>query len=196
MKHVIKTLKNSMLIVAVFTALTSSATETSPYSIDDTKTALTLNNVKMGDVLSIKDENGEVLYTEHIKVSGTYKKGFDLTALPNGNYFFEVDKDVEVKIIPFTVTNKNVAFNKNKEYISYKPYVRQKGDMLFVSKLALDREPLQVHIYADGNNGYELLLSEKLEGTQSLEKVYRLEKGNYKLVLISNDKEFTKFINN
>lgn len=196
MKHVIKTLKNSILVVAVFTALTSNATEASTYPVDNAKTALTLSNVKIGDILSIKDENGEVLYTEQIKVSGTYKKGFDLTALPNGNYFFEVDKAVEVKIIPFTVANKNVAFNKSEERISHKPFVRQKDDMVFVSKLALDNEPLHVYIYANNNTGDELLLSEKLEGTKSLEKVYRLGKGNYKLVLTSNEREFTTFINN
>jgi hypothetical protein len=40
------------------------------------------------------------------------------------------------------------------------------------------------------------LHSEKITGVQAIERVYKLEKGNYKIIINSDNKEFTKFINN
>tara|TARA_R110002049_G_scaffold219075_3_gene390810 strand:+ start:1170 stop:1763 length:594 start_codon:yes stop_codon:yes gene_type:complete len=197
MKKAINTIKKSLLAVTVFTATLGNATEISSTIKEDLKeTALTLKNVKKGDLISIKDYSGIVLYKELINFSGTYRKGFDLTALPNGDYFFEVDKDLEVKTIPFTVQSNKVVFNKEAEVITYKPYVRQKEDLVLISKLAPNLEPLNISVYAETNGFYELAYSEKIEGTQTIERVYKLNKGNYKIIFKSNNKEFTKFINN
>ena len=198
MKKVIRTIKKSLLAVTVFATMLGNANEISPLSIkeDLKKTALTINNVKVGDLLTIKDYNGIVLYKELINASGTYKKGFDLTALPNGNYFFEVDKDLEIKTIPFTVKSNEVVFNKEEELITFKPYVRQKDDLVFISKLAPNLEALSIDIYSDASGNFELAYSEKIEGSQTIERTYKLEEGNFKIILKSSNKEFTKFINN
>lgn len=197
MKNVKKTIKKSILIVTVFASMLTSATEISKLKLvkeELTKTALTLNNVKAGNLLTIKDYSGVILYKELINSSGTYKKGFDLTALPNGAYFFEVDKDLEILTIPFTVNANKVAYNK--ETTAFKPLVNQKNNLVFISKLSPNLEAVNIRIYADNNNDYELLYSEKIEGVQTVERIYKLEKGKYKIVFNSNNQEFTKFINN
>lgn len=163
---------------------------------DVIKTALTINNVKAGNLLSIIDSNGLTLYKEAIEATGTYKKGFDLTALPNGSYSFEVNKDFEINTIPFTVSNSEVVFNKEKEVTIFKPYIREKNDMLYISKLAPKYASLTIDIYANYDGVFEIINSDKIENTQIIEKVYKLEKGNYKIILTSDNKEYTKFINN
>ncbi|WP_432416484.1 hypothetical protein, partial [Flavivirga aquatica] len=112
MKNVIKIIKKSLVIATVFATILSNATEVSLITVkeDVKKTALTINNVKKGNLLSIKDSNGIILYKELIKTTGTYKKGFDLAVLPDGNYFFVVDKDLEVNTIPFSVNSSKVLF--------------------------------------------------------------------------------------
>mgnify|MGYP000648653526 CR=1 FL=1 len=197
MKKAINTIKKSILLVTVFTTMLSNANEISlTYKEDLKETALTINNVKAGNLLSIKDYNGIVLYKELINFNGTYKKGFDLTELPDGNYFFEVDKDLEIKTIPFTVSSKKVVFNREEETSIYKPYIRQKENLVLISKLAPNLEPLKVSIYSESTNNSELIYSQKIEGLQSIELAYRLKKGSFKIVFNSNGKEFTKFINN
>ena len=197
MKKVINTIKKSLLVVTIFTTSLSNANEISSITNGDLKeTELTLKNVKKGNLLSIIDYNGVILYKELINSSGTYRKGFDLTALPEGNYFFEVDKDLEIKTIPFTVKSNEVVFNKEAEDITYKPYVRQKDDLVLLSKFAPNLEVLKIAIYSEVNGFHELVYSEKVEDTQTIERVYKLEKGNYKIVFHSNNKEFTRFINN
>ena len=196
MKNVIETLKKSLLVVTVCTAMLGNANEIFTDKVEVKKTALTLKNVKAGNLLTIKDSNGIILYKEQINFSGTYKKGFDLTALPNGNYFFVVDKDLEIKTIPFTVEFNEVKFTKEDEVIFFKPFVKQKDNLLFVTKLALEAEPVEIKIYAIVNGFYELAHSEKIKGTQTIERTYKLQKGNYKITFNSNNQEFTKFINN
>jgi hypothetical protein len=194
MKNIIKTLKNSILVVTIFASMLSTANEITNDKI--ISTAITLNNVKVGNLLSIRDYNGAILYKETLTISGTYRKGFDLSALPDGDYFFEIDKDLEVTNIPFTVASKKVTYKRAEQTTIFKPYVNQVNDMLFVSKLAPNLEALTISIYSDYNSEYELIHTEKVEGVQAIEKVYKLQKGNYKIVFNSNNKEFTKFINN
>ena len=159
--------------------------------------ALTLENVSSGNSLTIKDSNGIVLYKELIKTSGTYKKGFDLTALPDGNYVFELNKDLEIKLIPFTVAAEKVEFNKGEAKSIFKPYVRQKDNKVLISKLALNGEPVTINIYANSDDTYKLSYSETIKGIKAIGKVYELKQGaSYRITLKSNNKEFTTFINN
>ena len=66
-----------------------------------------------------------------------------------------------------------------------------KKSILLVSILTM-----MISFYNEKNSACEMLLSEKTEGAQNIERVYKLEKENYKIVFNSNNLEFTKFINN
>jgi len=197
MKNTIKTSKKILLTVAMLTAMLGNANETSFNIKDDAKkTALTINNVKEGNLISIKDQNGIILYKELIQTSGSYEKRFDLTALPNGDYFFELDKDLEIKTIPFTVKSNNVVFNKEKEVVIFKPYVNQKKGLVLISKLAPNLEPLTINIYAETNTGLKPVHHENIKGEKIIERVYKLNKGKFLIVFNSNGRTFKKFINN
>jgi hypothetical protein len=197
----IKNIKKSILMVALMTTSLSYANAPTTLIVkkDLKRTALVLENVKKGELISIKDNSGITLYKEFIKSSGTYSRGFDLTALPNGDYFFELDGDVEIKTIPFIVESSKVIFDNSKKTIIFKPLTRLKEDKIIVSKLALDLEPLKIDLYYKGNDGtYELLNSETIKNTRTINRVYKLSskaKGNYKVEYRSNGKEFTDYIN-
>jgi hypothetical protein len=173
----------------------------STYSLDNHKesTILTLNNVKKGHQLVIKDANLLILYKEAIQQSGTYSKGFDLTALPDGNYYFELDKDVEIVTIPFRVTASVVTFEKEKESVIYKPTVRLDDNHLFVSRLSLTAQPLTIKLYYRGSfgQGKDLIFAEEVENTKIVERVYELskqKKGTYTIIFESEGREFVEYI--
>ena len=193
-------LTKSILIATLFATIHSKAVTEPTYGVkpyDIGKMALTLENVSSGNSLTIKDSNGIVLYKELIKTSGTYKKGFDLTALPDGNYVFELNKDLEIKLIPFTVAAQKVEFNKAEVKSIFKPYIRQKDNKVLISKLALNGEPVTINIYANSDDTYKLSYSETIKGIKAIGKVYELKQGaSYRVTLKSNNKEFTTFINN
>jgi hypothetical protein len=171
------------------------------YSLDIHKesTILTFNNVKKGHQLVIKDTNLLILYKEAIQKNGAYSKRFDLTALPNGDYYFELDKDVEIVIIPFKVISNKVTFDKAKETVVYKPTVRLENNHLFVSRLSLDAQPLSIKMYYSSSfgQGTDLIFSEEIENTKIVKRIYELskqKKGNYTIVFTSDGREFEEYI--
>ncbi|MFI0429812.1 hypothetical protein [Mariniflexile sp. HMF6888] len=203
MKNVLNTSKKGILMVTMFATLLSFANEVSFFKIENDagRTSLTLNNVKQGNLLSIKDDNGIVLYKELIEQSGIYSKGFDLTSLPNGSYIFELDKDVEIQTIPFTVSSNTVTFKKEMETTIFKPVTRVKGDVVFVSRLSLNKAPMDIAIYyVDAESAFnkpELIYSEKIKDTENASRIYKLtgkDKGHYNIVFTTEGRVFTKEI--
>ncbi|MEP3837306.1 MAG: hypothetical protein ABJM36_06640 [Algibacter sp.] len=200
MKNTIKNSKKGILMVTMFATLLSFANDVSLFNIKNEakRTSLTLLNVKQGNLLSVKDVNGIVLYKELIQESGNYTKGFDLTALPDGNYIFELDKDMEIRTIPFTVSSNMVLFDKESETTIYKPMFVVKENLLLLTKLALNEAPLNIKIYFLGHGGEKLMYSENIENTKSIQKAYKLEGlkyGSYKIICTSDGRVFTKEIN-
>lgn len=164
-------------------------------STKKTPTIVSFNNVKKGHQLIIKDANLLILYKESIQKNGHYSKGFDLTSLPDGTYYFELDKDVEICVIPFTVNANQVTFEKEKETIIYKPTVRLDGRYLYVSRLSLDTQPLKVELHYRESSQYEktLLFSEEIKNKKIFERIYELskeKKGEYILLFKSQGREF------
>jgi hypothetical protein len=197
MKNVFKHTKKGILIVAMMSSIVGFTDEAKLLITKKSKnTALVLNNVKQGHLISIKDKDGIILYKEAVQVNGLYKKGFDLASLPNGNYFFEIDKDLEINTIPFKVEANKVLFSKKEESTFYKPYINLKDDVVYVTKLSLKDEAIKVHIYLEQGNNFELVHTERANNVMTFEKAFKLEKGNYKIVINSNNKEYTKFVNN
>ncbi len=202
MKNVIKHSKKVFLMVALFATVMGYAKEPSFYisTNEDDRTTLTLAYVKEGNLFTIKDENGLILYKESIQQSGTYTKGFDLTALPDGAYFFELDKDVEITTIPFSVKSNLVTFDKEMAETIFKPTTSVKDDLVLVSQLSLNEAPFTVEIYFEGNGfgaSDELVFSETIENTQTIKRVYKLTgltNGSYKIVYKTEGKEFVEYI--
>lgn len=162
------------------------------------KTAITFINVKKGNVLTIKDSYGTTLYKELLDHSGIYTKGFDLSELPNGDYIFEMNKDLEINTVPFTVSSNNVVFDKENESKIFKPLTRVKDDLVYVSKLALDNESLNIKIFFETENeDFGLVYSEIISENKMISRVFKLsQKGNYRIVYHSQGREFIENINN
>ena len=189
--------RKSLVVIMLTMSLTTQAHDVDLTSKEKERivTNLHLDNVKQGSVLTIIDRNGLVLYNEAIKKSGDYSKGFDLTTLPDGEYFFELDSDLKIIIIPFNVKSNEVIFDKEAEKLIYKPVVRAKDHMVYVSKVALDESPLSYKIYFADNR--DLVYSEKFEASDDIKKVYDFsasKKGSYLFVFESNGRRYTKVI--
>ncbi|MBU2951422.1 hypothetical protein KO493_12015 [Tamlana agarivorans] len=192
MNNILKNTKKGFLMIALFGTMVSFADVPAFYNVnvDANNTTLTLNYAKVGSSVSIKDVHGSILYTETIKMTGRYKKNFDLAFLPDGKYFFEVDKDLEIEEIPFTLNSGVAVFNKNDEKVVYKPFIRVSNDLVYISKLNFDNEDLNVNIYFTKNNSMnsELVVSETIKSDKNIQKIYKLKdlgKGSYNIVLNS-----------
>ncbi|MEM6515104.1 MAG: hypothetical protein AAF688_02895 [Bacteroidota bacterium] len=185
-----KTVKN-ILIVAIMFALSIGYSVNEETNPTKSKTVLVFSNVKKGHELIVKTVNGKVVYRETIERNGTYAKRFDLTALEDGQYIIELDKDFEIVLKPFNIVDHKVNFLKEQEASIFKPVVRLEDDKLMISQLALDKNPLNMELYYEG----ELIYQVKMETESIIEKVFKLsenQKGEYSLRFSSGDRIFNE----
>ncbi|AUC82812.1 hypothetical protein [Lacinutrix sp. Bg11-31] len=195
-----KAIQKSLLLVAVLVTMINYASNVSPLNEDENikKIVLTLNNVKEGQQLLIKDDNQVILYKEAISKSGDYKKGFDLTALPNGDYYFELNKDIVIEVIPFKVNYNVVTFNKDNKMEIFKPFVTLKNNTVFVSLLTLDAKPVSLSIYYNNDGSMELIHKETIINAVNIQKSYKLDAtktGSYIFSINTEGRAFSNSIN-
>ena len=197
-----KVITHSICMLVMITSIaTSFASNASSLNAEKENMEITfkLENVKAGQQLFIKDVNGLVLYKKIIEKEGIYTNKYDLTALPNGLYYFEHEKDYQIKIIPFIVAFNEVTFNKESEKTIFKPVLKVKDNHLFFSKLDLNQEDAKINIYYTPNklsSEYDLLHTEKFEGTLKIERIYSLSKtrkGDYKVVVNANGRDYIEY---
>jgi hypothetical protein len=190
-------IKKSLVVLGLFTSLMSFA-NAGPEVIKEKESKITnmsFKSVKQGSKLTIKDANGLVLYKEFISKTGKYSKGFDLTDLPNGDYYFELESDLKIVLIPFNVALSEVNFIKEEKNTIYKSVVRVKDEMVYLSRPSIDETPIDVKIFFSEN--YDLVLSEKFDKESELKRVYdfsKSKKGNYVFVFESNGRKYSKSI--
>lgn len=188
-----KTIK-SILLVAIMlgTFISYAAMITKPTdSVDGKNVKVEFKSVKMGQALTIKDDNGKIHYNRLVENDGDFSMTFDLSSLPNGNYKAELDKNFEIIIKSFKITDGIVTFFTQDNVKVFKPIIRKKGDLLYVSKKSFSKKPLNIIIYY--NN--KVIVKDKVK--EDLNKIYRLpedKKGDYKIVIKSNEREYIEIV--
>lgn len=194
MKNLIKT---SVFVGILLTSVIVSATSNDPYVRVSTISSKTFNfgllNFDGKINVYIKDTEGEVLFNENYKGS-YYSKNFDFSDMPNGEYFVEIDGQTKITTIPFNVSNHSVNFKNEFKKDLFKPVVRRDGNDIYITKLALKNEALQIAIFDENNN---LLHIEELKGEINLSRKFNiemLEKGVYNFVLKTEGRTFKKQI--
>jgi len=186
-----KTVKQILVVALMLTLVTGYSVNIESKPLKD-KTVLVFSNVKKGHELLVKTFNGEVVHRETIEKNGTYAKNFDLTALEDGLYLVELNKDFEIVLRPFKIVANKVSFLKDLEKSIFKPVVRTESNKVMISQLALNEKPLKVELYFNG----DLIHKEELETKSIIEKVYQLaenQKGRYTLRMTSGDRLFVEY---
>ncbi|TXD50129.1 DUF3244 domain-containing protein [Polaribacter sp. IC073] len=191
MKTIIK--KYLVAIIMLVTSINyANEKATSINTIDGKKVRVEFKAVKKGHTLSIKNEDGTLIYSKELKNSGNFSQIFDLSKLEEGNYTTELEKDYEITVKYFAVLDNKISFNK--EETIFKPVIRAENNLVLISKITFNKEPLKVSLYYKD----ELILSETITRTASetiLNKVYRVskeKKGDYKVIVSSNDRSYLK----
>ena len=157
--------------------------------INNTQLKVVYNDVKKGHTLTLRTEDGEKIYSEAITKDGQLVKVLDLSALENGTYSIELEKDFSIVVNTIKVENNQVTFIENNDSVIFKPVVRTEDNLLLVSKIAFDKKPLLITIYYKD----EVIYSETLESKSIINKAYRLQKetkGAYRVVLHNNNRSY------
>ena len=187
------TLKRYLIVALMFGTLINYATEKNNTSniADGKKVKVEFTAVKKGQVLSIKDANGSIVYKDIIENSGNYSKIFDITILKNGRYTTELEKNFEIIIKPFFVENGLVTFLTQNTKTIFKPIIRTAENLVFISKMSFDNAPIKITLYYEG----AIIYSETIKEEKELERVFRLlktKKGAYRVAINSKKRGYSK----
>lgn len=157
--------------------------------VNDTKLKVVYNDVKKGHTLRLRTEDGEKIYSEAITIDGQLVKVLDLSALENGTYKIELEKDFSILVNTIKIENNTIIFSEDNDSVIFKPLVRNDNNLLLISKIAFDSKPLQVNIYYKD----EMIYSETITNDGIIKKAYRLQKetkGAYRVVLYNNNRSY------
>jgi hypothetical protein len=188
-----KTIKKRVLVVVFMLAtLFNYANNKNDFNetVNADKVKVVFENVKKGQQLTVNDENGIQLHAETVSKEGELTKFFDFSPLNDGLYTIELNKEFVVVIKSLEVKNKKVLFIKDSEKVIFKPVIRTIENLVLISKINFDKKPIKISLYLNG----EVIFSETVKDEDLLKRAYRLEneiKGDYKVIISSNDKSYT-----
>ncbi|WP_439129819.1 hypothetical protein [Polaribacter sp.] len=187
--------KKCLVVVMMLGTLMNYANEkkNTTYVVDGKKVKVEFNTVKKGNTLTIKDSHDVVIYSQDIEKSGNYAKIFDLSKLVKGEYTAELEKDFEIIVKNFSILEGKVSFKEEKTI--FKPVIRTENNLVLISKIDFNKEPLKVALYYNG----DVIFSETIkDNSQVLNRIYKLseeEKGNYSVVINSNKRSYVQDFN-
>lgn len=125
----IKLIKNGLLSVALLATVAANASKIVAAKTADSKVLnITLTEITKGEVLSIKDSNGILLYTESLQKGALYSKKFDFNTLPNGLYFLEDKENKKIKVTPILVNKDEASFLSNASETYEAPEIKIDGN--------------------------------------------------------------------
>lgn len=183
--------KYVLLAITLFTLL-GYAAESPIYQTESS--LVPFEKIADGNRLFIRNSQGIILHKKVIEKFESYDREFDLTALPDGNYTFEVEKGLKIKITPFVIFLSEVVFFKEKQTVIHKPIIRVKENTFSLSRLSTTSESLVLEIY---NNKNELIISEKFEKLMIVSRGYIFpenEKGHYKIIIKTEGRIFEEVV--
>jgi hypothetical protein len=188
-----KTIKSRILVVVfMLVTLFNYANNENDFNktVNANKVKIVFSDVEKGQLLTVNDENGVQLHTETVSKTGELIKFFDLSSLNNGLYTVELNKEFVIVIKSLAVKNNKVSFIEDSDKIIFKPLVRNEENLVLISRVGFDKNTTKIAIYYKG----EVILSETIKDEVMLKRAYRLDKkikGDYKVIVSSNDKSYT-----
>ena len=186
-----------LAMVIIFTTSTSYSTQYIDVTSPDSSriSHVFFEDVNEGSLFTIVDIYGKIIYNEIINETGSYSRKLDLTNLPDSQYYFEIDDEDEIEIIPFTIIESIAVVKQDEKSTIYKPEITVVDNMVYVSKKLDGKQSMDIEIYYED---YNLAYGEKFKDVFSLSRVYDFstsKKGKYIIHIKSEGKTFKNTIN-
>jgi len=178
MKKIIRTIT----AVAILFATTTMANELK-LDTDGTSKSLSFEwDAQFVDTsIKIEDQNGDIIYADNFTEVDKYAKRFDLSPLPQGDYFLKVENTMREVVYSIRVNQNDVSIVDEKENL--KPVYRKEDGKVYLSLLNLDKENVKVSVV---DSSRRVLFTESFEEESIVEKTFNFQdalEGDYTLVV-------------
>lgn len=150
---------------------------------------LSLENFDGNFTVYLKDFDGIVLYQCNF-VQNKFSKLYDVSGLPKGDYYFEIEGSAKMRKIPFKINfDKTLVINESNT-VYYKPVVRVNNNKLYITKPGVNSENILVKVF---DSEAKILIEKELQSCENLDcaiDISNLKSGEYKIYLSINSKTF------
>ncbi|MBN2637023.1 MAG: hypothetical protein JXR61_12190 [Prolixibacteraceae bacterium] len=179
----------AVAIVAIATAVERPKMIVTPISPDRALVSIENENAALFE-LSIYATNGDlVYYKQSAEVSNNYQKVFDFKNLETGNYTMKLRVNDTRLSKNFEVQANGIVVDEESE-LRFDPYFDYANNVLKLSYLNFDGEPLKIKFYDEGELIYQSSLGKNFD-VQAGYDLTSLESGKYDVVLTSSSNKFS-----
>ncbi|SMG21862.1 protein of unknown function [Marivirga sericea] len=145
--------------------------------------------------IRLKNQFGQVVYSETVENVNGILKNFDLKHLESGHYKIELENALNIEVMPITITWDSVRVAHDQFTTVHKPFIslKENGTVDF-NFLNLSTKSTSVMITNEKGN---VIYKEDLGTSSDIEKRYdlsSLEKGTYQMIVQSGDRNFKQSI--
>ncbi|PLX04322.1 MAG: hypothetical protein C0595_03815 [Marinilabiliales bacterium] len=193
MKRIIKRSLFILLMIITFKTY-SNITDSIIIRTYSNSEIVTVDRLRVGTSLKIKDDNGIILHRKEISDSTMYTKSFELSNLPNNTYYLEIENVNEIKIIPLVVNNEYVKYLRSDERTISKPNVQVNGKMVHVNQNSTEEQDFHIIIYYEDQN---IAFEEKMRNSKNFSRSYDFTGslyGDYTIELITEGRTYNNKI--
>lgn len=158
----------------------------------DKKISFVVEGLNGNASVRLTDKDDISLFSQVVEGSSSYRKIFDLTALPNGTYHFEFTTETRTVLQPFTITDMGIRLKEADQKLRYIPIVKVKKGLVDVSLLNIKRANIDIEISKIGG---ELVHEESLKNVLKVSRrfnVSNLSPGTYLVKIRTHEKTYYK----
>ena len=181
------------------------------HAADDDKTSLSVRALQgekkaivrvvnlsgaQASVLSIKDQNGHILYKESLKDGSVYAKRYDFSTLPSGVYAVEVKQGKEVTRKTFNLAQGELSLRNALAVTEVRSVVDVEPDLVKVLVQNQKDSSVKLRLY---NVHGKVLHEESIAPHQTIARGLNLSKvgaGRYSVAVTGEDYQYTRNIIN
>ncbi|WP_296621534.1 DUF3244 domain-containing protein [Marivirga sp.] len=141
--------------------------------------------------IRLKNQFGQVVYSETVENVNGILKNFDLRHLESGRYKIELENALNIEVLPITITWDSIAVAHDQFTTIHKPFInlKENGTVDF-NFLNLNANPTSIIITNEKGN---VIYKENLGNSSDIEKRYdisSLERGNYQFIVQNGGRNF------
>lgn len=128
--QITKTVAAIVLLASGFLASANESEREISLSTENQKAVvLKMNNIKAGTQISLRDDNGKLLFEDKADAN-QYGKVFNLSLLEKGELQLEIENGETLEVMSILVTDSSASIEEGSEKVFHKPIVKHNGESM------------------------------------------------------------------
>ncbi|WP_010177446.1 hypothetical protein [Aquimarina agarilytica] len=190
-----KILKLGLLSVALLTTVVVNASNKVKVEVlASNELSITMSEVIEGEVLSVSDKKGEVVFSEILSASSSYTKTLDFSKLTQGVYYVKAETAKAIKVTPFIIVPDQVKIVKGATKTYNTPVFETENDIIKLDIDNKDQHEVSITVYAKNSS---IPLEEVRLNAPKITKNYNFKSlpvSEYKIIVYQGDYSYVKTI--